>query len=50
MVPEDGKVVLSLHYQAGMKALPARVQVEREIDPYDPIPLVRLKVPGRSRG
>ncbi len=45
VVPEDGKVVLSLHYQAGMKALPARVQVEREIDPYDPIPLVRLRVP-----
>ncbi len=45
VVPDDGKVVLSLHYQAGMKALPARVQIEREIDPYDPIPLVRLKVP-----
>jgi hypothetical protein len=45
VVPEDGKVVLSLHYQAGMRALPGRVQVEREIDPYDPIPLVRLKVP-----
>jgi hypothetical protein len=45
VVPEDGRVVLSLHYQAGMKALPARVQVEREIDPYDPIPLVRLRVP-----
>jgi hypothetical protein len=45
VVPEDGRVVLSLHYQAGMRALPARVQVEREIDPYDPIPLVRLRVP-----
>jgi hypothetical protein len=43
--PEDGRVWVSLHYQAGMKALPARVQVEREIDPYDPIPFVRLKVP-----
>ena len=32
VVPEDGKVVLSLHYQAGMKALPSRVRVEREID------------------
>jgi hypothetical protein len=46
LVPEDGKVVLSLHYQAGMRALPDRVQVEREIDPYDAIPLVRLKVSG----
>jgi hypothetical protein len=45
VVPEDGRVVLSLHYQAGMKALPARVQVEREIDPRDPIPFVRLRVP-----
>jgi len=46
VVPEDGRVVLSLHYQAGMKAIPDRVQVEREIDPYDPIPFVRLRVPG----
>jgi hypothetical protein len=46
LAPEDGKVVLSLHYQAGMRALPDRVLVEREIDPYDPIPLVRLKVSG----
>jgi hypothetical protein len=45
VIPEDGKVVLSLHYQAGMKALPGRVQVEREIDPDDPIPFVRLRVP-----
>jgi hypothetical protein len=37
--------VLSLRYQAGLKALPARVQVEREIDSFDPIPLVRLKLP-----
>jgi hypothetical protein len=45
VVPEDGRVVLSLHHQAGMRALPGRVQVEREIDPYDPIPFVRLRVP-----
>jgi hypothetical protein len=43
--PENGVVVLPLHHQAGMRALPARVQVEREIDPNDPIPLVRLRVP-----
>jgi len=46
VVPENGRVVLSLHYQAGMRALPGRVQVEREIDPSDPIPFVRLRVPG----
>jgi hypothetical protein len=44
--PENGKVVLALHYQAGMRALPARVQVEREIDPNDGIGYVRLKVSG----
>jgi hypothetical protein len=44
VVPEDGRVVLSLHYQAGMRASPSRVQVERELDPYDPIPFVRLRV------
>jgi hypothetical protein len=45
VIPEDGQVVLSLHYQAGMRALPGRVRVEREIDPDDPIPFVRLRVP-----
>ena len=44
--PEDGQVVLCLHYQAGLRASPSRVQVERELDPYDPIPFVRLRVPG----
>jgi hypothetical protein len=43
---EDGIVVLSLHYQAGLQASPSRVQVEREPDPYDPIPFIRLRVPG----
>lgn len=43
---EDGKVVLSLHYQEGMRAVPSRVQVEREPDAHDPIPFVRLRLPG----
>ncbi len=46
VIPEDGKVVLSLHYQAGLRASPSRVQVEREPDPRDPIPFIRLCVPG----
>jgi hypothetical protein len=46
VVPDDGKVVLSLHYQTGMHASPGRVQVERELDPFDPISFVRLKVSG----
>lgn len=46
VIPEDGEVVLSLHYQAGMQATPSRVRVEREPDPFDPIPFIRLKIPG----
>jgi hypothetical protein len=46
LVPDDGQVVLSFHYQAGLRATPGRVQVERETDPYDPIPFIRLRVPG----
>jgi hypothetical protein len=46
VVPEDGSVVLSFHYQAGLQASPSRVQVEREPDPHDPIPFIRLRVPG----
>jgi len=45
VAPEDGKVVLSLHYQAGMTASPGWVKIEREPDPNDPIPLIRLVVP-----
>jgi hypothetical protein len=46
VLPEDGKVVLSFHYQAGLQAQPGRVKVEREADPYDPIPFIRLSMPG----
>lgn len=46
VVPEDGRVVLSLHYQAGLRASPGRVQIEREPDPHDPIPFIRLRLPG----
>src|SRR5262249_19008596 len=44
--PKDGEVVLSLHYQAGLQASPQRIRVERELDPRDPIPLVRLRLAG----
>lgn len=44
VVPEDGKVVLSFHYQSGLRATPRRVQIEREPDIYDAIPLMRLRV------
>lgn len=41
----DGSVVLKLHYQPGLRAVPSRVQVEREQDPFDPIPFIRLRLP-----
>jgi hypothetical protein len=44
VVPENGKVLLSLHYQAGMRASPGRVQVEPALDSRDLVPFVRLRV------
>jgi hypothetical protein len=44
--PEDGVMVLSLHHQEGWRVLPSNVRIEREIDPYDPIPFLRLRIPG----
>jgi len=46
VVPENGEVVISLHYMAGCRARPSWVRVERDLDPYDPIPFVRLCMPG----
>jgi hypothetical protein len=46
VVPEDGKVVLSFHYQAGLKATSPRIAVEREPDAHDPIPFIRLRLTG----
>lgn len=47
LVPNaEGEVVLSLHYQAGMRVSPSRVTLDKELDPYDPIPFVRLRIPG----
>lgn len=44
LTPDQGKIVLCLHYQAGLRVSPARVRLEPELDPHDPIPLVRLLV------
>jgi hypothetical protein len=44
VIPEDGQVLLSFHHQAGMRASPTRVQVERAPDPDDPIPFLRLRL------
>ncbi|MBL8868083.1 MAG: hypothetical protein KF873_04715 [Gemmataceae bacterium] len=45
--PVPVKVVgLSLHYQAGLRAGPGVISIERDPDPYDPIPMLRLRVTG----
>jgi hypothetical protein len=46
VIPEDGAVVLSLHYQKGLRASPSRVQVEPYEDTKDPIRFIRLRVSG----
>lgn len=46
IVPEDGEVILSLHYQSNMRVSPGYVQIERHLDLDDPIPFVRLRTPG----
>src|SRR5205085_12319865 len=43
--PENGRVILSLHYQKGMQVSPSRVQIEPEKDAQDPVNFVRLYVP-----
>jgi hypothetical protein len=44
--PENGEIVLSLHHHAGWRVVPNTVRVERDPDPYDPIPMLRLRLPG----
>jgi hypothetical protein len=44
--PDDGRVVLSMHYHPGLRVTPSRVQIEKEPDPYDPIPFLRLRLTG----
>jgi hypothetical protein len=46
VMPDKGEVVLSLHYQAGLRASPRSVSIERKQDSSDPIPFVRLRLPG----
>ena len=43
--PENGEVLLSLHYQSGLRVAPSRVTLQHaNDDPSDPIPFVRLIV------
>jgi hypothetical protein len=44
--PEDGQLVLSLHHHPGWRVLPSDVRVERDPDVDDPVPFLRLRLPG----
>jgi hypothetical protein len=43
-VAGEDQVVLSLHYQAGMRVSPSRVRLEEAVDSEDVIPFVRLRM------
>jgi hypothetical protein len=44
VVPHNGEVLISLHYQAGMRASPGRVQIDPAQSGEDPIGFVRLRL------
>lgn len=41
-----GEVVLSLHYQPGMRVSPTVIHIDGDKDLFDPIPMVKLRMPG----
>ncbi len=50
VVPKNGEVVISLHYQAGMRASLPRVQIERAEWGQDRIGFIRLRLAERAAG
>lgn len=46
IVPDEGEVVLSLRYYRAWTVTPSHIVIEPEIDPYDPLPIVRLRLNG----
>jgi hypothetical protein len=44
VVPENGEVVLSFHFQWPLRVTPDSVQVEREPNVLDPVPFIRLRL------
>jgi hypothetical protein len=46
LVPHDGAVVLSFHFQPGWRVLPSTVKVDRDLDPFEAVPLTRLRMNG----
>jgi hypothetical protein len=43
---ENGVVTLSLHHSANWRVTPGYVIVEKDVDVMDPIPMLRLRIPG----
>jgi hypothetical protein len=43
---EAGEIVLSLHYQPGLRVSPTVVYVDGDKDLFDPIPMIKLRSPG----
>jgi hypothetical protein len=46
VVPENGEVIISLHYQSNWRVSPVYVQLEEYVDLDDPRPLLRIRIPG----
>jgi hypothetical protein len=46
VVPDNGVVILSLHYHPGWRVAPYYVALDRAYDADDPVPFVRLRLPG----
>jgi hypothetical protein len=46
LMPENGEIILSMHYQSNMRVSPGYVQIEHSLDLNDPIPFIRLRLPG----
>jgi hypothetical protein len=43
---EQGELLLSFHYQPGMRVSPTVIKIESDKDLFDPVPLVKLRLPG----
>lgn len=43
---EHGELVVSFHHQPGVRVAPSGVLVEADKDLFDPIPMVKLRLPG----
>ena len=41
-----GELVLSMHHQPGFRITPSVAKLESDPDPYDPIPMLKMRLPG----